>query len=87
MSMIGFENRVAVVTGAGEGIGWDYALDLARRGAGVVVNDIGRDADGKSTAEKVVEEISSAGGRAAASLNSIPPWSPSSVPRKIGIPA
>ncbi|MCM2285601.1 MAG: SDR family NAD(P)-dependent oxidoreductase [Desulfobacula sp.] len=71
MSKIGFENRVAVVTGAGEGIGRDYALDLAKRGAGVVVNDIGRDAEGKSTAQKVAEEIISAGGRAAASLDSV----------------
>ena len=71
MSTIGFENRVAVVTGAGDGIGRDYALDLAKRGAKVVINDIGRDAEGKSTAEKVVEEILSAGGRAAASLDSV----------------
>ena len=71
MRKIGFENRVAVVTGAGEGIGRDYALDLAKRGAKVVVNDIGRDADGKSTAEKVAEEIISAGGRAVAALDSV----------------
>jgi len=71
MSKIGFENRVAVVTGAGEGIGRDYALDLAKRGARVVVNDIGQEADGKSTAQKVAEEIISAGGRAAASLDSV----------------
>jgi NAD(P)-dependent dehydrogenase (short-subunit alcohol dehydrogenase family) len=71
MSIIGFENRVAVVTGAGDGIGRDYALDLAKRGAKVVVNDIGHDADGKSTAQKVAEEIISAGGRAAASLDSV----------------
>jgi len=68
---IGFENRVAIVTGAGEGIGRDYALDLAKRGAKVVVNDIGRDPDGKSTAEKVAEEIISSGGRAAANLDSV----------------
>ncbi len=71
MNIIKFENRVAVVTGAGEGIGRDYALDLAKRGARVVVNDIGRDPDGKNTAEKVVEEIRQAGGMAAASLDSV----------------
>lgn len=71
MSKIGFENRVAVVTGAGEGIGRDYALDLAKRGARVVVNDIGRDAEGKSTAQNVADEIISAGGMAAASLDSV----------------
>lgn len=70
-NMIGFENRVAVVTGAGEGIGRDYALDLAKRGAKVVVNDIGHGSDGISTAKKVVEEITRAGGRAAASLDSV----------------
>ena len=69
--MICFENRVAVVTGAGEGIGRDYALDLAKRGAKVVVNDIGHGPDGISTAKKVVEEIILAGGRAAASLDSV----------------
>lgn len=71
MNKIGFENRVAVVTGAGEGIGRDYALDLAKRGARVVVNDIGRDAKGKSTAQNVADEIISAGGMAAASLDSV----------------
>ncbi|OGR22258.1 MAG: serine/threonine protein kinase [Desulfobacterales bacterium RIFOXYA12_FULL_46_15] len=69
--MICFENRVAVVTGAGEGIGRDYALDLAKKGAKVVVNDIGHGPDGISTAKKVVEEIILAGGRAAASLDSV----------------
>ncbi|MFA5905928.1 MAG: SDR family NAD(P)-dependent oxidoreductase [Desulfobacula sp.] len=71
MNTIGFENRVAIVTGAGDGIGRDYALDLAKRGAKVVVNDIGRDPDKKSTAEKVVEEITRSGGQAAASLDSV----------------
>ncbi len=71
MGEMTFENRVAVVTGAGEGIGRAYALDLAQRGASVVVNDIGRDQDGVRTAEKVVEEIRAVGGRAAASLDSV----------------
>lgn len=69
--MIRFENRVAVITGAGEGIGRDYALDLAKRGAKVVVNDIGRDGAGKSSAQKVVEEILQEGGLAVASLETV----------------
>ena len=71
MNTIGFENRVAVVTGAGDGIGRDYALDLAKRGAKVVVNDIGHGPDGIRTAEKVVEEIKRDGGQAVASFDSV----------------
>ncbi len=71
MNQIGFENRVAVVTGSGEGIGRDYALDLAKRGAKVVVNDIGHGPDGISTAKKVVDEIIQEGGQAVASLESV----------------
>lgn len=66
---ISFEGRVAIVTGAGGGLGRAYALELARRGAKVVVNDLGggRDGSGASdAAARVVEEITAAGGTAIA---------------------
>jgi len=62
------------VTGAGGGIGRATALALARLGAAVVVNDIGRDPAGASTAERVVDEIRAAGGRAAANADSVADW-------------
>jgi NAD(P)-dependent dehydrogenase (short-subunit alcohol dehydrogenase family) len=71
MKSITFKNRVAIVTGAGEGIGRQYALDLAKRGAKVVVNDIGRGKDQSRTADKVVDEIKRAGGKAVASFESV----------------
>ncbi len=71
MNRIGFENRVALVTGAGEGIGREYALDLAKRGAKVVVNDIGTLPESQWTADRVVEQIRQAGGEAVANHDSV----------------
>ncbi len=71
---ITFDNRVAIVTGAGGGLGRAYALELARRGAKVVVNDIGSARDGSGTsdaASRVAQEISQAGGTAMASGASV----------------
>jgi NAD(P)-dependent dehydrogenase (short-subunit alcohol dehydrogenase family) len=71
---ISFEGRVAIVTGAGGGLGRAYALELARRGAKVVVNDLGgaRDGSGASdAAERVVEEIKAVGGTALANGASV----------------
>jgi NAD(P)-dependent dehydrogenase (short-subunit alcohol dehydrogenase family) len=71
---IGFEGKVAIVTGAGGGLGRAYALDLARRGAKVVVNDLGggRDGSGSSdAAERVAEEIAAEGGEAMANGASV----------------
>ena len=69
------EGKVAVVTGAGGGIGREHARLLAREGAAVVVNDLGgaRDGTGASTsmADTVVEEIEAAGGRAVAHYGSV----------------
>ena len=70
-----FDKRVAVVTGAGRGLGREYALLLAQRGASVVVNDLGGtiEGDGEDTApaEEVVAEIEAAGGKAVADGNDI----------------
>ncbi|MAI05749.1 MAG: 3-oxoacyl-ACP reductase [Alphaproteobacteria bacterium TMED87] len=70
MNAISFEGKVAIVTGAGNGLGKSHALELARRGAKVVVNDFGGDLDGtgssKTAAETVAEEINKSGGEALA---------------------
>ena len=70
-----FDGRVVLVTGAGGGLGKEYALAFASRGASVVVNDLGGDAKGggknSAAADKVVEEIRSFGGKAVADYNSV----------------
>ena len=70
-----FDNRVAIVTGAGNGLGRSHALLLASRGAKVVVNDPGGAIDGKgsshASADKVVDEIKAAGGQAVANYDSV----------------
>ena len=72
---ITFDGRVAVVTGAGGGLGRTYALELARRGARVVVNDLGGAVDGtgasRSAADQVVSEIADGGGEAIANHDSV----------------
>lgn len=72
---IRFDNRVAIITGAGIGLGRSYCLYLASRGARVVVNDIGGAMDGsghsETPAQHVVDEIKSLGGEAIANYNDI----------------
>ena len=73
---IRFDDRVAVITGAGGGLGRVYALELARRGAKVVVNDLGGAKDGSgdgsaTPAQQVVEEITRAGGTAIANYDNV----------------
>ena len=73
--MPGVQDRVIVVTGAGGGLGREYALTLAREGASVVVNDLGGARDGtgagSAMADEVVKEIKDAGGRAVANYDSV----------------
>ena len=73
---IDFTGRVAIVTGAGAGLGRTYALELAKRGAKVVVNDLGGARDGtgggsSSAADAVVQEIMKSGGEAVANYDSV----------------
>ncbi len=73
---IRFDGRVAIITGAGGGLGRAYALELARRGARIVVNDLGgaRDGSGKGSAtaaDRVVQEIKALGGEAVANYDSV----------------
>ena len=75
MADIRFDGKVAIVTGAGGGLGKQHALELARRGAKVVVNDLGGSMDGSggssAAADAVVEEIKAMGGEAFANGSSV----------------
>lgn len=72
------DGRVAIVTGAGRGIGREHALLFAREGAGVVVNDLGGANDGSGSdvgpAQQVVDEIIAAGGKAVANTDNVATW-------------
>jgi NAD(P)-dependent dehydrogenase (short-subunit alcohol dehydrogenase family) len=75
MADLGFDGKVAIITGAGGGLGRSHALDLAKRGALIVVNDLGGSTDGvgssEAAAQKVVDEIKAAGGEAVANYDSV----------------
>src|SRR5699024_4533709 len=75
MADLGYDGKVAVITGAGGGLGRSHALEFARRGALVVVNDLGGSVDGEggshTAAQKVVDEIKAAGGEAVANYDSV----------------
>jgi len=75
MAKIDLTGRVAIVTGAGAGLGRQHALELAKRGAKVVVNDLGGTRDGvghsDAAANKVVDEIKALGGQAVPNYDNV----------------
>ena len=75
MTDLRFDGRVAIITGAGGGLGCSHALELARRGAQILVNDLGGALDGSgssmSAADRVVDEIAAFGGTAAPNHDSV----------------
>jgi NAD(P)-dependent dehydrogenase (short-subunit alcohol dehydrogenase family) len=82
------DGRVAIITGAGRGIGREHALLFAHEGAQVVVNDLGGSPDGTGSdataAEQVVEEITAAGGTAIANHDDVADWEGGQRPRQPG---
>src|SRR5205814_3668570 len=77
-NMGALDGRVAIITGAGRGIGREHALLFASEGAKVVVNDLGGAVDGsgddRSPAQQVVDEIKAMGGEAVANADNITDW-------------
>ena len=75
MAKIDFTGRVAIVTGSGAGLGRQYALELAKRGAKIVVNDLGGSRDGvghsDAAANKVVDEIKAMGSQAVPNYDNV----------------
>ena len=75
MTELRFDGRVAIITGAGGGLGRSHALELARRGARILVNDLGGALDGSGSsataAQRVVDEITALGGEAAPNHDSV----------------
>src|SRR5438067_4651599 len=75
MADLGFDGKVAIITGSGGGLGRSHALELATRGALVVVNDLGGSVDGQggshTAAQQVVDEIKAAGGEAVPNYDSV----------------
>ncbi|MEY2432147.1 MAG: hypothetical protein QOC92_1872 [Acidimicrobiaceae bacterium] len=75
MADLGLDGKVAIITGAGGGLGRSHALELAKRGALIVVNDLGGSMDGEggshTAAQKVVDEIKAAGGEAVPNYDSV----------------
>ena len=75
MADLGFDGKVAIITGAGGGLGRSHALDLAKRGALLVINDLGGSVDGTggsdTAAQKVVDEVKALGGEAVPNYDSV----------------